>query len=586
MLGAGGGLDRLNRLAVRLVALLSLALLPIGLIAALQTYRMLEDAAERAETALLGQTARAADFERQLIQTAIGAGQAFGVAMPHDGADARACDTLFRRFVQASASFDFAGFVDPSGQLICGSHHDYMDVAASPVFDSMRSEPRITARPDHHGPKGGGSLIMIGVPVFDEAERFIGAITIAIPHAALEDRPTAQDTPRPLALAVFNAEGEVMSANREDLIARWRPDGHSLADLAAIAPARVDAAEPGGPIFSVVPVVNGTVFAVAVWSPDSAPEAPKLLSLPLAAFPVLMWLVSLSVAFWAMHRLVVRPIRRLRHRIRVFSSARRTLDDPGPHEMPAELREVSDAFQAMTAQILEDEATAEKALVEKNVLLKELNHRVKNNLQLITSILSLQIRRCRSDETKGILRRLQSRVLGLAAIHQNLYEASALSRVRADELLRQIVSQMLSGASTGESRIAVTREMDALTLYPDQAIPLALLANEAVTNARKYLGAAPGETPWIDIKLNAAPTGEVTLTVRNSLGEVPVETDPFPPGQGLGTELIDAFALQLDARVARHTLESEYRLTVDFQVSKFDAAADADAATTDAAAAE
>ena len=84
-------------------------------------------------------------------------------------------------------------------------------------------------------------------------------------------------------------------------------------------------------------------------------------------------------------------------------------------------------FLSMAEGILQDEAELEDALREKSLLIREVHHRVKNNLQLIASIMNMQIRRSRNSETTSVVRRLQDRVLGLARVHRQMYEAQTLA---------------------------------------------------------------------------------------------------------------------------------------------------------------
>ena len=103
----------------------------------------------------------------------------------------------------------------------------------------------------------------------------------------------------------------------------------------------------------------------------------------------------------------------------------------------------------MITSVLHDEAMLEDSVHQKDVLLLEVHHRVKNNLQLIASIMNLQIRKSINPEARVMLRNLHDRVMSLATVHRELYQTSGLVDVRADELLESIVSQVLRmGART------------------------------------------------------------------------------------------------------------------------------------------
>jgi two-component sensor histidine kinase len=259
-------------------------------------------------------------------------------------------------------------------------------------------------------------------------------------------------------------------------------------------------------IYTVTPLVEGAVYAMAVWPATLAWGPGDLLrwTLPTIVLPVLMWIASLSVAYFAVHRLVIRHIRRLRRRMRLFSRFRRIDTEPGDESLPTELREVTDTFVTMAHTIQREEAELENSLREKDLLLREVYHRVRNNLQLISSMNNMQIRAAEADETKRTLRRLQDRIMALSTIHAALYQAPALSKIRADDLVATLARQVAAKAESG-TEIDVTADVREIRLYPDLAVPLALLTVEAVTNATKHLGRpSDGGHSWIDVRLSGA----------------------------------------------------------------------------------
>ena len=227
-----------------------------------------------------------------------------------------------------------------------------------------------------------------------------------------------------------------------------------------------------------------------------------------------------------------------------------------------------EAFVTMTEQIVHDEAVLENSIHEKDVLLREIHHRVKNNLQLIASITNMQIRKARNSETKFVLKRLQDRVLGLATIHRNLYQADVLSNVRADTLIYELTQHISKTSLPSDADVKFELDVAPVSLYPDQAVPLSLLVTEAATNAMKYLGRPKDGPPWISIVLKPQDEeGKVHLTVANSIG-TPLGSAPVDEGPGLGSQLISAFVMQLGA--VSTVTEDEGRYTIDVKFSPSD----------------
>ena len=220
------------------------------------------------------------------------------------------------------------------------------------------------------------------------------------------------------------------------------------------------------------------------------------------------------------------------------------------------------AFVAMAESILRDEATLEDSLREKNILLKEVHHRVKNNLQLISSIMNMQIRQAKSEDARFVLRRLQERILSLATVHKNLYQDDNLVRVDAKVLLEEVMGQLLKVGLGPGGHVKITQDFERISIDADDAAPLTLLTSEAITNALKYLPQSSHDAR-LEANLRLIGPEEARLTVTNSLGRVPSVT-----GTGLGSRLIDAFARQLNGQVEVEQTDSTYTLNVTFHVPK------------------
>jgi two-component sensor histidine kinase len=322
--------------------------------------------------------------------------------------------------------------------------------------------------------------------------------------------------------------------------------------------------------FAVVPIVKDKVLALGSWEPRHGsgvlPGHDGAFALYL---PLVMWVISILVAYVGVNHLVVRHVHRLRSWMRLYAAGRSDLDKARLEKAPEELEVVAESFRAMTRRLSEQERRLEEDLNEKTVLLREVHHRVKNNLQLISSMLSMQIRATGSPEARHLLRRVQDRVMALSAIHRYLYLARKLSLVRADKLLEDIIQQLVIVGTLDESgrQIKVTTALEPVEISPDQSVPLSLLTTEAAINAVKYCGMTSGAEAWINIALKAVSKDSFCLSVVNSrvpegqadaAGETPID------GSGLGSKLIESFVSQLNGTLEIDTPPDRYELHVVF----------------------
>ncbi|MXU65688.1 sensor histidine kinase [Oceanomicrobium pacificus] len=562
---------RMRSLTFRVVAFLSLALLPIGLIAVKQTDEVTKETQRRTELTLLAVTEQAATVEQAVIQQAFGAARTLGAFIQLFNQDAEACQRHLQSFLDASDRFSFVGFLPKDGVMTCSSHGRTVDFSDFPGFADSVANPAPMVNVNQDAPLSGTSVIIISLPHYDDAGNFDGYISVSVPHYRLDI--DSEEAPNDLVgLITFNDEGEVITATSDmGDVADLLPRGTELKYLfsggrQAFSGKSVDEENR---VFAVTPIVEDTVYALGIWS-ARAPSATGFdRALHPSVFPILMWIACLIVAMFAIHRLVLRHVTRLRRRMRAFARTRSFRPQPETGRVPLELAEMGQDFDQMAEAILRDEAELENSLHEKNVLLKEVHHRVKNNLQLISSIMNMEMRKNPDPATKKVLRRLQDRVRGLATIHRTLYQADSLSQVDAGVLINDIVDQIRVKGQVAGTKVKVDRTVDSVVLLPDQAVPLALLASEAVTNLLKHLGAPEGSPPEVIVELTESDDGEVTLRIENTLGQKTV-IDDAAESTGLGAQLMNAFARQLGGRITTAEEDECYRLKLTFVKTPFD----------------
>jgi len=282
----------------------------------------------------------------------------------------------------------------------------------------------------------------------------------------------------------------------------------------------------------------------------------------------LVWIISLGVALLAVNRLVIRHIKALGIQMSQFATDRRFPEKSAQKDMSTELRNIQNSFAKMANSILQDEAVIEDAMRQKTVLLKEVHHRVKNNLQLISSILNMQIRAATHDDTKVVLRRMQDRVLSLATIHSDLYQTTDKGSVNVGNLVREIVDKTVEIGGQTDGSVEVIADIDDVLLFPDQAVPMSLLASEAATNAIKYAGVRANDKARISVKFHCDDERNCLFELTNSIGDATVEVDV--ESTGMGSKLISAFATQLGATIDVEETEQDYCLIVRFKASEFE----------------
>lgn len=567
-------LSKLRRsLAVRLVLFLSLALIPVGLLAGMQTASIVQKADERANDLLVGLTQEAALAEREIIQRAFGMSVGLIPLATDTWEESVQCEQRLASFVETQDTAITVGVIRKDGHTLCTSNGIRYDFKDLPEWRAAVADPRAFVEVSANAPISRRPVIVIMQPVYREA-RFAGFVFVSVP-LELFDFQSAEPSQEDFTVIAFTANGQFLtgSGQNDETSVDVLPQTRSLASLVGSETTTFRERRASGDMrsFAVVPIFDDTVYALGTWQRTSI-AAGGVLAIPPQFFPVIMWLASLGVAFVAIHRLVTRHIRRLRRQMRAFADSRTVPDGLESSNASAVITDIHHSFEGMVHKVLRDEAALEQLLHDKSVLLREVHHRVTNNLQLTISIMNMQMREVKSPEAKAVVQRLQDRVLGLATIHRNLYRTENLSKVHAALMLTEITDQILSLGQGADGSIAFDSQLEDVTLYPDQAVPLSLLVAEATTNALKYMGHADAEK-WLRLVLKVAETGEISVEIANGIApaaSLTVSGDAHLGGTGLGTNLMRAFATQLNGRIEFDGDETSYTVRVRFTRAGFD----------------
>lgn len=206
----------------------------------------------------------------------------------------------------------------------------------------------------------------------------------------------------------------------------------------------------------------------------------------------------------------------------------------------------------------------DSALKEKEVLLKEIHHRVKNNLQVISSLLNLQSKGITDEHAKQVLEDGKERIQAIALIHHRLYQNEVLSYITMQDYLPDLINQLKRTYVSVEKHIHTTIETNEVRISMDTAVPLGLIVCEMITNAYKhaFVGRENGEI-WVELK----PTtnhGYFELVIEDNGVGIGDEIN-FPAEGSLGAEIITALSEQLNGELSMASSEKGTKFTLIFQ---------------------
>lgn len=461
--------DRFARLSTgtRLLLLLSLALLPIGLVAifaSLQSTRTADLERRAMVRVAAAESARRLSSELAIDMSALRS----AANLLERGADeAAVCDRTASALAVSMGEMTRFAIVSRGGRLVCGS--------APPGRPHVRSADDAV----------GAQIAADGLELHavSETRAFVGIGRYPRDQLARIARPRNFSIPYTLTLA---GEGGVLPLIRE--FERGRFEGREA----------VTADVPSMPL-SLLFEVRRVPFTFA-----------QLLTM---VTPLLMWLAALIVAWIVIHRFILEPLARLRADIADYQPGE-IMRPLNRMAIPArEIEELGETFRTISRTVAAHESELALGLSRQTRLTREVHHRVKNNLQVVSSLINLHARAARDPEAVGAYASIGRRVDALAVVHRNHFAEMEENRgVNIRSLIGELTSNLRATAPAESARLAILMDVPSEYVGQDTAIPLAFLLTELIELAM-------GIEPAASIRVSVAPgpeDGRATLTIASA----------------------------------------------------------------------
>ena len=388
--------------------------------------------------------------------------------------------------------------------------------SASPWFLRLKSgEGVVLARaPAISGQSPG---LIVAIRLERPLGNFDGAMVALIPLSSLQPDVDDPSLPEGSEAALTDGEGRLLTAS--DVRAFTLSGGESLngwvgrARSGASGIFEADDAMGRHRVYAGAALAGRDVYALL-----SAP-APGLWSWarlnPVAALlvPLLAWFIAFGAAMLVSERIVIRWLNYLERIAAIYARGRFTVRPVQAMNAPAEIRVLAWTLDDLAKSIVTRDAALTASLAEKDALMREIHHRVKNNLQIISSLLSMQQRALTDPASKAAVGDTRQRISALALIYRTLYQSDDLRYADARIFLTELVGQLVASEAGRGVVVTSSIEADSLVVDPDKLAPLALWLVEAVTNAQKHAFAGRGG----DLK--------VRFTVRGDTSVLEVQDD-------------------------------------------------------------
>ena len=431
---------------------------------------------------------------------------------------------------------------DAQGRVVCAG------ASVTPATDraSLPWFRRLAAGAQTAVARAGGASTpaLIAAPRAEGRDgRFQGALVASIVLSSLKPDTSDPTLPRGTTVGILSQDGHVLVQSDRTamgvLPTDWRARFEHGESLFAVHDEAGEAHD-----LAIAPFLNGEAFMALSAPAVSLFYWARLNPLSAIVYPILAWLAAWIAVWFAVDRVVIRWLHYLDRVASIYARGRFTVRPVKAERAPAEIRDLAHTLDLMASGIVARDLSLRESLAQKDTLMREIHHRVKNNLQVITSLLNMQQRALTDPAARAAMSDTRQRITALALIYRALYQGPDLRRVDVRQFLEELVGQLGAGGGSRPDPIRTELHADDLKIDPDKLAPLALFAVEAITNARKHAFGPDGGL--IEVRFEVGSDTVVLDIVDNGRGDAQSLSTA-----GVGRTLMSAFARQLrgDARV-------------------------------------
>ena len=514
----------------RLAAALAVALAPILIISAIQSRAAFVQESARAQEDLRSaalESAQAAEISIGRAVTALETLRPESLGLY--------CEPRLRNLVDQSEDYRALARISATGRVVCSSQSAAVSsVLSQPWFVRLRGGEEVVLTAARSGPFWPEPAVLAAVRSESPTGRFDGAFLATIPVSNLQPLTLERDTVEGVEVALVDEDGRVLAATNPSAFPANRLDpGDLTPDLR-----RLDDVGGQRRLMTAAPFAGQDLYVVATAPAQTLMRWAVTNALAVFVLPLLTWFLALVCVLMATERVVVRWLAYLERVAALHARGRLSVRPVHAFSGPAEIRTLAHAMDEMVRGIQTRDASLRESLEEKDALMREIHHRVKNNLQVITSLLNMQQRALKDSAARAAMNDTRQRITALALIYRALYQSDTLKRVDVASFLNDLVSQLMS-ADRGLGPAAETSvTADPLIVDPDKLAPMALWAVEAISNAQRHaLGERGGR---LAVRFVSGPDIS-TLEIEDDGPGLQSDHD----GPGLGQTLMTAFARQL-----------------------------------------
>ena len=528
----------------RLQAIITLALLPVVLVSIFQGVARAQLDMATVHERLLQSARTVAAGDQNLLAAAEQVLRAVGSLSEVRGMNGN-CDGVLADTLIGVRYFSNLSRVDADGRVACSamalahglSVKEYAVFKEAQKSDGMVVSNELINRVTGQPVIGGMLALRKPDGTFD------GAVAISLDVHWIDYMMRAANLPKGAVVAVYDRSGAVIATNNRAVgtaIARAAISARTSNDVSTALDGRGDAWR-----FGTASLMGNSIF-VAFAQGESKLFGATYLHVGLDfALPILMIGFAWFAIWLATDRQVTQWINYLRRIAAAYRSGHYAIR-PDLAEAPVEFKLLGDAMSEMAEGIQDRDRRLREAVEVKSTLIKEIHHRVKNNLQIVMSLLSIQANQVRDLVAKDALLQAQTRINALALVHRILNELEDQSTLDIKQLLEELSHQIAGGMSNDNVRVEV--DVTSRVVSGSVAVALALFTVEALTNIFKH--AFPAERQGV-IRVAMAPTagGKLKLTISDDgLGFSMAGT-----GRSVGSRLIKTFGLQLGGVSSVHS---------------------------------